>query len=53
MTIDGADYHLEFDATSDRDGVYTAIFGGTAPAGEYSITVLAGGARASTMLALR
>jgi EAL domain-containing protein (putative c-di-GMP-specific phosphodiesterase class I) len=53
VMIDGADYHLEFDAQSDRDGVYSAVFGGTVQAGEYSITVLARGMRASMALALR
>jgi len=50
VTIDGADYHLTFDARADRDGVYSAIFGGTAKAGEYTITVSARDARASTTL---
>jgi hypothetical protein len=52
VTIDGVGYHVEFDAHSDRDGVYAAVFGGTAQAGEYTITVVAGGAHASTVLAL-
>jgi EAL domain-containing protein (putative c-di-GMP-specific phosphodiesterase class I) len=50
VTIDGLDYHLEFDAKADRDGVYTAVFGQTAKAGEYSLTVFARGMRASTQL---
>jgi EAL domain-containing protein (putative c-di-GMP-specific phosphodiesterase class I) len=53
VTIDGANYHLEFQVQSDRDGVYSAVFGGTARAGEYSITVLARGAHASTVVAVR
>jgi EAL domain-containing protein (putative c-di-GMP-specific phosphodiesterase class I) len=53
VTIDGADYHLEFEAQSDRDGVYSAVFGGTVRAGEYSITIVARGMRASTILAVR
>jgi EAL domain-containing protein (putative c-di-GMP-specific phosphodiesterase class I) len=53
VTIDGANYHLEFHVQSDRDGVYSAVFGGTARAGEYSITVLARGAQASTVVAVR
>jgi EAL domain-containing protein (putative c-di-GMP-specific phosphodiesterase class I) len=50
VTIDGLDYHLEFDARTDRDGVYTAVFGQTARAGEYSLTVFGRGMRASTQL---
>lgn len=50
VTIDGVDYHLQFDARADRDGVYTAVFGGTAKAGEYQISVSSHGARASTTL---
>lgn len=53
VTISGADYHVEFAARSDRDGVYSAVFGGTARAGEYSVTVTSRGLRASTVLALR
>ena len=50
VTIDGTDYHLEFDARSDRDGVYTAVFGSTAKPGDYAVTVSVRGTRASTML---
>jgi hypothetical protein len=52
VTIDGADYHLEFEARADRDGVYSAVFGGTVGAGEYSITVEARGTRAATLVVL-
>ena len=50
ITIDGTDYHLEFDARADRDGVYSAVFGKTVKAGEYSVTVFTRGSRASTTL---
>ena len=50
VTIDGIDYHLEFDARADRDGVYSAVFGRTVKAGEYSVTVFARGSRASATL---
>jgi hypothetical protein len=51
VTIDGHDYHVEFDARADRDGVYSAVFGGTAKAGDYTITVLGrDGVRASTVV---
>jgi hypothetical protein len=50
VTIDGTDYHLSFDARADRDGVYSAVFGGTAKPGEYTITVSSRDARASTTL---
>jgi len=53
VSIDGTDYHVEFDASADSDGVYSAVFGGTAQPGEFSITVLSRGTRASTVLTLR
>jgi EAL domain-containing protein (putative c-di-GMP-specific phosphodiesterase class I) len=39
VAIHGGDYHLEFDAATDRDGTYTAVFGATAPAGDYTFDV--------------
>lgn len=53
VTIDGADYHIEFDVQSDQDGVYSAVFGGTVQPGEYTITVIARDMRTSTVLAPR
>ena len=53
VSIDGADYHLEFEAKADGDGVYSAVFGGTAKPGDFSITVLARGTRVSAVLAVR
>ncbi len=50
VAIDGADYHLEFDVTADRDGVYTAVFGTTAKPGAYVVTVSAKGGSAHATL---
>jgi EAL domain-containing protein (putative c-di-GMP-specific phosphodiesterase class I) len=50
INIAGNGYHLDFEAIADRDGAYTAIFGGTAPAGDYTITVLGGGGSASAVV---
>ncbi len=37
VTIEGAGYRLEYQVTTDRYGSYDAMFGATAPPGEYSI----------------
>ncbi len=50
VNITGTGYQLDFEATADRDGAYSAIFGGTAPAGDYTITVLGGGGSASAVV---
>jgi len=50
INIAGSGYQLNFEAIADRDGAYTAIFGGTAPAGDYTITVLGGGGSASAVV---
>jgi hypothetical protein len=50
VNISGQDYQLSFEALADRDGAYTAIFGGTAPAGDYTINVVGGGGSASAVV---
>ncbi len=37
VTIEGVGYRLEYQVTTDRYGIYDAMFGATAPPGEYSI----------------
>jgi EAL domain-containing protein (putative c-di-GMP-specific phosphodiesterase class I) len=50
VAIDGADYHVEFDARADRDGVYTAVFGSTVRRGQYTVTVSVRGVSTSATL---
>jgi len=47
VTIDGSGYHLEFDAATDRDGTYTAVFGSTAPPGDYVFSATGSTGRAT------
>jgi len=35
ISIDGAQYKLTFEVVADRNGMYEAVFGATAPKGEY------------------
>jgi hypothetical protein len=50
VTITGSGYRLEYDVRADRDGIYSAAFGGTAPPGRYLITVTSEGARVSALI---
>jgi hypothetical protein len=50
VNIVGKGYDLSFEAIADRDGAYTAIFGGTAPPGDYTITVIGGGGSTSAVV---
>jgi hypothetical protein len=50
VTITGSGYRLEYDVRADRDGIYSAAFGGTAPPGRYLITVTSDGARVSAFV---
>jgi hypothetical protein len=50
VNIAGSGYELNFEAIADRDGAYAAIFGGTAPAGDYTITVHGGGTSRSAVV---
>jgi len=50
IAITGNDYRVDFEAIADRDGAYSAMFGGTAPAGDYTITVLGGAGSASAVV---
>ena len=52
VTIEGGSYHVNFDVEADRDGTYQAIFGGTAPAGTYIVTVTSGTMSASGQVAI-
>jgi len=47
ISIDGAGYHLEYEITTDTYGMYQAVFGATAPPGEYTIRASRGGSDAS------
>ena len=47
VTIDGPSYHLDFDAATDRDGTYTAVFGSTVPPGDYTLNVSGSSGRAT------
>ena len=37
ISIDGAQYKLRFDVIADKNGMYEAVFGATAPKGEYTL----------------
>jgi hypothetical protein len=37
IEIEGTGYRVEYTVTTDRYGMYEAVFGGTAPSGEYAI----------------
>jgi len=50
VTITGSGYRLEYDVQADRDGIYSAAFGGTAPPGRYLITVTSDGVRVSALI---
>ena len=53
ITIDGDGYHVAFDVALGPDGVYEAVFGGTAPRGSYTLTASHGGATVTTELEVR
>ncbi len=50
VVIEGAGYHVEFAVDADDDGTYRAVFGGTAPTGEYRVTATGAGRSASADL---
>jgi len=52
VVIDGGSYHVEYDAVADHDGVYSALFGGTAPSGDYNVSVASAGMSATSKLAI-
>jgi hypothetical protein len=37
ISIDGRGYSLRFEVTTDATGMYQAVFGETAPKGEYTL----------------
>lgn len=50
VSIDGGGYHLTFDVTADRYGMYEGTFGPTAPPGDYVLTATGRGGSASGTL---
>jgi EAL domain-containing protein (putative c-di-GMP-specific phosphodiesterase class I) len=50
VQIDGRSYRLGYPATTDRYGVYQAVFGSTAPPGDYVVRVSGGGRTATETL---
>lgn len=50
VTIEGPAYHLVYTIVIDPYGMYSAVFGSTAPAGTYTVRVEAGSASASASL---
>jgi EAL domain-containing protein (putative c-di-GMP-specific phosphodiesterase class I) len=51
ITIEGVGYRVQYDVTADRYGMYAAVFGSTAPHGEY--TVRATGSTGQAVAVLR
>ena len=51
VTIEGVGYRVQFEITTDRYGMYSAVFGSTAPHGEY--TVRASGSTGQAVAVLR
>ena len=50
VTIEGAAYRVQYEATTDRLGMYQAVFGSTAPPGEYTIHLSGGGLAAGVVI---
>jgi EAL domain-containing protein (putative c-di-GMP-specific phosphodiesterase class I) len=50
ISIDGAQYKLKFEVVADRNGMYEAVFGATAPKGEYTLRATSAAADASVTL---
>lgn len=47
ITIKGSDYEISYAGVTDRYGMYSAVFGQTAPPGEYSMRVVGPGGAAT------
>jgi hypothetical protein len=50
ISIDGDGYTLRFEVTTDDHGMYQAVFGETAPKGEYKLGARTPGAAATTVM---
>jgi EAL domain-containing protein (putative c-di-GMP-specific phosphodiesterase class I) len=50
ISIEGAQYKLQFEVVADHQGMYEAVFGATAPKGEYTLRATSPVAHASTTL---
>jgi hypothetical protein len=50
VTIDGTDYKVRFDVDTDDTGSYQAVFGETAPSGEYTLRAADGARTASSVV---
>lgn len=50
IRIEGVGYKLEYEVTTDKYGMYQAVFGATAPRGEYTIRASRPGSDASTRI---
>ena len=50
VTIKGVGYDLKYEVTTDKYGMYQAVFGATAPRGEYTIRASRSGATASAQI---
>src|SRR4030081_1750031 len=50
ISIEGSGYSLRFEVTTDDHGMYQAVFGETAPRGEYTLGASTAGAVATTVM---
>jgi len=50
ISIEGVGYKLEYEVTTDKYGMYQAVFGATAPRGEYTLHASRPGTEASTRI---
>jgi hypothetical protein len=50
ISIEGSGYSLRFEVTTDDHGMYQAVFGETAPKGEYTLGASTPGAAATTVM---
>ncbi|MDQ2914719.1 MAG: hypothetical protein M3T56_15935, partial [Chloroflexota bacterium] len=50
VTIDGANYHLEYEIRTDKYGMHQGSFGGTAPKGEFTLRASRAGTSATTTI---
>ena len=50
IDIEGAQYKLQFEVIADQNGMYEAVFGATAPKGDYMLRATSSAAHATAML---
>ncbi len=50
ISIEGAQYKLQFEVIADQNGMYEAVFGATAPKGEYMLRATSSVAHATAVL---